>query len=159
MGGTQEGEKARRTQGRGRSVPRPIRSTFPLTHPLTHLPTYLAQQSAVSRVASPRHRAPPNPWKPRSGRGGASRVGPDYRPQLGPRRAAVPLRACFLVCEMPYRVAVRDCDGAWHVGGTTHDRHYPHRPRSGEEKSQSRSGPLGHYLGCQGRSEITQPTK
>lgn len=49
MGGTQEGEKARRTQGRGRSVPRPIRSAFPLTHPLTHLPTSLAQQSAVSR--------------------------------------------------------------------------------------------------------------
>lgn len=46
MGGTQEGEKARRTQGRGRSVPRPICSTFPLTH----LPTYLAQQSAVRSV-------------------------------------------------------------------------------------------------------------
>lgn len=47
MGGTQEGEKARRTQGRGRSL---IHSTFPLTQPLTHLPTYLAQQSAVRSV-------------------------------------------------------------------------------------------------------------
>lgn len=147
---------ARREGGGACHAPSAPPSPSPTPSP-TSPPPWLSR--AVSRVASPGHHAPPNSWKLRSGRGGASRVGPDYRPQLGPRRAAVPLRACFLVCEMPYRVAVRDCDGAWHVGGTTHDRHYPHRPRSGEEKSQSRSGPLGHYLGCQGRSEITQPTK
>lgn len=94
MGETQEGEKARRTQGRGRSVPRPIRSTFPFTHPLTHLPTYLAQQGGQS-CSLP---TPPRPAKPMEAALRAWRRlprGPRLPPTAAPQASGCPSSGLF----------------------------------------------------------------
>lgn len=91
MGGTQEGEKARRTQGRGGGrVPRPIRSAFPLTH----LPTYLAQQGGQS-CSLP---TPPRPAKLMEAALRAWRRlprGPRLPPTAGPQASGCPSSGLF----------------------------------------------------------------